>query len=232
MLHVLTPTDQRPEAFALLEGWVGRQDWPGPFRWIVGTRDSSPYTFRLNQVVVDRPSTRGLHPLPSNILACFDALDMEPGDLALVMEDDDYYAPDYFQRMTGLAEGVSLAGESHAKYYHVGSCRYRHNQNSAHASLAQTAFRAEAAGLLRAIALRGAPSLDRPLWREWTGTKRLGPSASHVGLKGLPGAPGIGSGHRPHFGIPDVGGRVFRQWGIPTVYRQFAWHGANRREGN
>lgn len=223
MLYLLTPTDNRPEAFALLERWIGAQDWQSPFRWIVGTRDATGYEFHLNQIVVERSDTQGLHPLPSNLLACFEALSMGPGDLACVIEDDDFYLPGYLSRIAMLAEGVSLAGESRARYYHVGARRYRQNHNTGHASLAQTAFRADVLPLLRSICLRGAPAVDLALWREWQGSRRLSPTEAHVGIKGGPGAAGIGMGHRPTMGRPDEGGKVFAEWGIPSVYETYRW---------
>jgi len=223
MLYILTPTDQRPVAFALLEKWLGAQDWSGPFRWIVGTRDASPYAFRMNQIVVEREDTKALHPLCSNLLACFDALDIEPGDLALICEDDDYYAQEYLRRLVSLADGVSLAGQSLARYYHVGSRRYQQNHNTAHASLCQTAFRADVLPLLREICLRGNPSIDRRLWDEWRGTKRLEPSQHHIGCKGLPGIKGVGLGHRAHFGRSDADGRMAVEWGLPREYDRFRW---------
>ena len=223
MIYIITPTDDRPEAFSFLERWLGAQDWPGAFRWVVGTRDSTPYTFALNQIVVDRPDAKGLHPLASNLLACLDVLDMRPNDLAIICEDDDYYDPNFISRIAELSGDVALCGQTHSRYYNVATRRYRENGNSIHASLCQTAFRSPVLSLLREVCLRGLPTIDKALWREWSGSRRLARSEGHIGIKGMPGAKGIGTGHRLNFGKPDSDGSVFREWGIPGDYERFAW---------
>jgi hypothetical protein len=221
MLWLLTPTDGRPEAFALLQRWIAAQDWLDGFRWLVGTRDAGPYGLRMNQIVVEQGETGGRHPLASNLLACLRMLDMKADDLAVIVEDDDYYAPGYLTQMAALSDGVSLCGQGFARYYNVRTRRFRQMGNRRHASLAQTAFKADVIPLLRSICERGVPRIDLPLWHEWRGSKRLGEPGGHVSIKGMPGAAGIGVGHRDRFGSAD-GGLVFTEWGIPSVYREFA----------
>lgn len=228
MLYLLTPTDNRPEAFGLLERWIGAQDFPDPFRWVVGTRDASPYEFHVGQIVVERPDVQGLHPLCSNLIACLEIIDPSPSDLIVAIEDDDFYAPGYLSRISALADGISLAGQSHARYYHVGARRWHQHRNSRHASLCQTAFRADVIPRLREICERGNPKIDLALWREWGGTKRMEPTEDHVGIKGMPGQRGIGIGHRESFGTDDYALAKFHEWGIPDVYAAYAWRGAPR----
>ena len=228
MLYVITPTDGRPEAFAHLESWLGAQTWPEAFRWVVATGDPEPYDFRMGQILVGRNPSTGLHPLCGNLLAALDVVESmaDEGDKVIIAEDDDAYAPGYFLRMAELLETHDLAGQGDARYYHVVTRRYRQLNHRDRASLAQTAFRPAVIPKFIEIASRGSPFIDLALWREYDGRKTVVPGEGlHVSLKGLPGTPGIGIGHREGFGHPDTDGRVFAAWGIPAVYEQYA----NRR---
>jgi hypothetical protein len=227
MLFVITPTDGRPEAFHHLERWVGAQDWPDGFRWVVSGGDLAGYNPRLGQVVVRRGEKHaGLHALCRNLLAALELVEGEArdGDSILICEDDDYYAPSYFSRMAQLLDrGADLAGEGEARYYNVQTKRYRQLRNRDRASLAQTAFRPTQIPKLREICLRGTPFVDLALWREHKGISIVTPNEGlQVSLKGLPGTPGVGMGHRDDFGEPDPTGKVFSAWGIPECYRAYA----------
>ena len=219
MISLLTPTDARPQAFALLERWVAEQDWPEPVQWIVATGDPAGYRFRLNQILVIAADRPGLHPLCRNLLA---ALPMVAGDTVLILEDDDYYAPGYVRTLAGLLEGAELAGLVPARYYNARTRRYRELSNTAHASLAQTGLRRAALPALEAACERGSPYVDKTLWGSYAGpARRERIDGLHVSVKGLPGAPGIGTGHRDDFGSPDPGFAVARSWGLPAAYERF-----------
>ena len=56
--------------------------------------------------------------------------------------------------------------------------------------------------------------LDFHLWKTFKGDKRLMHSHNVVGIKGLPGRPGIGVGHRRNFGTVDVENKL-REWACP-----------------
>lgn len=226
MLFVITPTDGRPEAFALLERWIGAQTWRDGFRWIVAGRDLARYSPKLNQVVIRRGDKHHeLHPLCANLLHALELVEAEAreGDVILICEDDDYYVPHYFLRMARELEVEELAGEGEAKYYNVRTRRFKQLHNRDRASLAQTAFRPSLIPLVREICLRGRPMVDLQLWREFAGKKLVFPTAGlHVGLKGMPGTSGVGMGHRAEFGQPDTDGETFRAWGIPELYQAYA----------
>ena len=225
MLTVITPTDGRPEAFAHLEEWLGAQDWPEGFRWVVSGSKLQGYKPRLAQLVVGHQSHHpSLHPLCANLLAAFDAIEgsLRADDAVLICEDDDFYARHYFGRMTELLTHAPLVGEGEARYYNVRTRRYRQLRNRDRASLAQTAFRPALVPTLRAICERGKPLVDLQLWREHAGPKLVIPGEGlHVSLKGLPGTAGVGMGHREQFGSPDEDGSIFQAWGIPEVYRRY-----------
>ena len=47
------------------------------------------------------------------------------GEVILVIEDDDYYAPNYIEVMYKLLETSEIAGISNSRYYHMQVPGYR-----------------------------------------------------------------------------------------------------------
>jgi hypothetical protein len=220
MLTLLSPSDGRHEAFALLEKWVLEQDWDEPLQWIVATGDPRAYRYRAGQLVVRAKGPERLHPICRNVLA---ALPHIKGDAVLIMEDDDYYAPGYVRAMVGLLEQADLVGLVPSRYYNVRHRKYALCDNHAHASLAQTAMRRGVLDHLAWACRRNRPLIDMVLWRHWTGSRAFTPGEGlYVGVKGMPGTPGITSRwHGPNRGTPDLDFTVARSWGLPAVYERF-----------
>ncbi len=220
MLTIVTPTRQRPEAFALLERWVAAQDYDHPFQWLV-CNDGPPYdTTQGQHALRRRPRAGELHSLCSNLLH---ALPHVRGDRLLILEDDDYYAPGYLRTMDAALERAPLVGNAPARYYNVRERRWQVLRNRDRASLAQTGLRREAFDCLAEVCRRGRPMIDRRLWRAWEGPRLVvREEGLHVGIKGMPGTVGIGKGHRATMGHGDEGLEVFGRWGLPGVYRDYA----------
>jgi hypothetical protein len=114
----------------------------------------------------------------------------------LFMEDDDFYSPEYVEVMAKWLSRVPFIGDPVAPYYHLPSRRYRMMRNQGMASLAQTGMRAEFLPVLSEICLSRRDLIDQELWYRMC-DKMLAPIGGFVGMKGLPGRPGIGIGHRP-----------------------------------
>jgi glycosyltransferase involved in cell wall biosynthesis len=209
----------------LLERWIDAQTYDEPYQWVtVCDGGFASYRFSQNQTVLRRePRPREKHSLTRNLPH---ALPHLRGDRILCIEDDDYYAGDYLAVMNELLETAPLVGLVPARYYSVRHARWREFGNFAHASLATTGFTREVLPLFQAICARGSPYIDRQLWQSWRGPRRLERIPLHVGVKGMPGEPGIGTGHADDAGGLDADRRIFRAWGLPEVYRQF--HAAPR----
>jgi hypothetical protein len=62
------------------------------------------------------------------------------GDKILIIEDDEYYAPNYVEEMSKHLNGGKIAGITQNRYYHVPTGGYYKMHNMGHASLAETAF--------------------------------------------------------------------------------------------
>jgi hypothetical protein len=139
------------------------------------------------------------------------------GDVVLVVEDDDYYAPTHVAQTVALfADGVDLVGDDTQRYYHVPTRQWRIFANTG-ASLCQTGFRRELlpvfAAQIAACRVRGSYGMDAALWRATPAARwRLARLETVVGIKGLPGTRGLGIGHRAHGWSRDPTGVRLRQW--------------------
>lgn len=217
MLTLLTATGARPAAWALCERWMARQDYAGPVRWIIvdDGPEPQPVTFRREgwQLLLVRPSPHwapGQNTQARNLLKGLAAVG--PEERLVIIEDDDWYAPDWLTTVAAELEHAELVGEHRARYYNVEQRRGRQLANTGHASLCSTAMRGSA---LRDFAdtCRSRPKfIDLELWRRARGRRLLG-GHRVVGIKGLPGRGGIGMGHDPDFkGEADVSGALLRRW--------------------
>jgi hypothetical protein len=210
VLTVITPTRDRPEAFALLERWVARQTLQ-PDQWIVVNDGPVPYEYHACQDAVQRATKPGeLHSLCSNLLT---AIPLVKGDRIAILEDDDWLGPDYLNRLDGALIEAELAGSAPALYYNVAHRRFHVNRNAGHCSLGQTGLRVSLLPTLRRICRRGNPYIDLRLWHSHGGSRLVIPSAGlHVSMKGMPGTKGIGKGHARRYGRPDPDGAVLLSW--------------------
>lgn len=217
-LTLITPTGGRPFAFALCERYMQSQTYRGPLQWIVVDDCVPPTPCTMGQEVI-RPTpcwNSGQNTQHRNMLA---ALPRIANDCILVIEDDDYYAPGYLQAMADDLAGADLVGTKFALYYNVALRVYRQHKNSRHSSLCQTGFRSSVLPTLSAVCSDIKQKwIDISLWEQWQGSKLLAlpptPPLS-VGIKGLPGRPGIGMGHRASVATNytrDPTGEKLRTW--------------------
>lgn len=213
MLTVITPAGDRHEAWALSQQYMAAQDYPGPVRWIVIDDGHEPLAPEFSRSGYELEIHR-LDPMAENSQCrnLLHAVDLIDGDGPVVCwEDDDVYLPGHLSTMAEALETVELAGEGSARYFHVGTRRYRLMSGLKHSSLCATAMRGEATRLFRQICARGEKFIDLKLWRSFTGPKKLLDTANCIGVKGMPGREGIGVGHKPTFGTPDTSG-VLQKW--------------------
>lgn len=168
--------------------------------------------------------------IAANLLACLDRVRDTRPEVYMVIEDDDYYPPDYIaRRMCDLA-GEVAAGDAITRYYHVPSMSHATLHNHRYASLCSTAFTDEALPVVHRVLQdchsRGEQFIDRILWAELRSAKVstcLVDRARMVGIKGLPGRPGAGMGHKARwYSDRDLDGAVLDAWvgrEYATIYR-------------
>lgn len=200
---IITCTGGRPEAFSLCAKFVDRQTWRGSLQWIVvdDTEDTVAVPPRDGYEIIAplRIWKPGQNTLGINLLSAMGAVQY---DKVLFIEDDDWYSPDYVQVMADRLDDACITGETQARYYHVPSRQYWQLDNSAHASLCSTGIRCELLPVIRRICESPDPNfIDVRLWESVPGFLRQ--DHHTVGIKGLPGRPGIGIGHRPDMSRGD-----------------------------
>lgn len=222
-LSLVTCTGGRPEAFALCERWMGRQTkrW---HEWIVVDDCDPATTTRMDQVVV-RPKPRwdGGATLGRNMLA---ALERVSGDAVAFIEDDDWYAPDYLENTLRMLSLAPMVGEGWVRYYNVRKRTWAQRCNAAHATTASTACRTECIpAIVDVINKSSTYCYDLGMWRAVPETALVLNVHKYVGIKGMPGRPGLADGHRDEsIGGPDPELSRLREWigDDADLYRDFA----------
>lgn len=208
MITAITPTGDRPEALRLASIWMGRQTYDGPVQWIVVDDGHKPNPapwvqdgWEVEYVRRDPEFSGTPASLASNVLA---ALPLVKSDLVVMVEDDDYYRPHHLETMEFKLNGAMAAGDGMQRYYHVPSRRYVEMVNRG-SSLAQTAFRMDVAKTMEEACNyaieRGSKGVDARFWgllmKRKVPVNIYDDPVTVAGIKGLPGRPGLGIGHRP-----------------------------------
>ena len=220
MLTLLTATGMRQKAWDTCQHLMMRQTYAGDVHWIIvdDGADKQKISFdRLNWgLTVVRPTKLwkpGNNSQCSNLLAGLNVVC--PDDRLVIIEDDDYYSSEYLSSIDEWLNGADLVGESHAKYYNVKSKVYADLKNENHASLCSTAMKGEAIDffieVVKQQSMQAKPFIDLSLWKRFEGSKSLHNAGLVVGIKGLPGRPGIGAGHRMN-GSQDLSLEKAKEW--------------------
>lgn len=197
MISVITPTADRPVAIALAEQYMARQTLK-PDEWIIADGGEVPVTCSMGQKHIHQPKPSGAENFLNNLLA---GIEEVRGDVVVIVEDDDWYAPTHLESMVADLANVGAAGDDSQRYYNVHHRCWRVFQNKG-ASLCQTAMRRDLLpkfkdAITRALAVSRF-FVDYLFWESVpVEQKRLRRMDTVVGIKGLPGRPGLGIGHRP-----------------------------------
>jgi len=244
-ISVITCTGDRPQAFEYLCNWMNNQTVK-PSEWIIVDDGRVPMTVpNYPFIKYVRREPKSDDPKHTMILNFKEGLKYVTGDKIFVWEDDEYYAPDYINDLSILLDKYEVVGIGRSKYYHLPSSTYLIHPNMGHASLAQTAFRKSFLNDLNTV-VDGNDFLDQRLWdiinpgevnlKETGRSEKISKNGRgyifddknkslYVGMKGLPGRKGIGSGHKG-IGTKDFGWNKLKEW-IPNekdfhVYFNFA----------
>lgn len=220
MIYLLTNTGGRYAAMRLLEQYVNEQTYSGPATWVI-VDDCEPITpaprskYQVEMIKPDWTWQPGDNTQARSLLAGLERI--PAGAPVIVFEDDDCYAPDHIELMLEGLEVADLVGQAWSLYYNVASGRYDEKRLAGHSSLSSSAFNGPE---LLMAACRASKWIDIELWRQHKG--RLLDIRTVVGIKGLPGRPGIGVGHNPNFGRLDTSG-ILNKWigGRSDLYSQY-----------
>lgn len=240
---VITATGDRPLCFSLLKKWMAAQTCQ-PACWVIIDDGKIPmkeseYNDLPNYVTLLRRNPRPddpKHTLNINLMA---ALPYVEGEFIIFCEDDEYYAPEYLATMSNYLKEYEVVGVCKSRYYHLPSSKYYIHPNYDHASLAQTGLRTSFIEDFKQL-LVGDPFIDMRIWKKVSNKNELmwgkaqfrtrgqeingkrgylfddavGNRYIYVGMKGMVGRDGIGSGHKG-MGTPDFDHSILRKW-IPT----------------
>jgi len=216
VVTLITPTGARPEAFALCERWMQMQTYKRSLEWlVVDDYDKEPTKLNYGQKKIAAPKqwTPDINTQRFNMDALMEHI---KGEYIFIIEDDEYYSPDYIDVMMGMLGKVDIVGLSNSRYYHVGISGYKNMQNFKHASLCQTAMRRSVLPLLYRAVHSGHYYFDIELWKMAVESEvklaLLSNSSISIGIKGMPGRYGLGAGHDRVGYQADKGHKVLKDW--------------------
>jgi glycosyltransferase involved in cell wall biosynthesis len=220
----ITPTGDRPLAFALCQQWMKNQTLK-PSQWIIVDDGKTPLipTSAMQYV---RREPRTDEPKPTLHLNLKTVLPLIKGNKIMIIEDDEYYAPDYIAEMSRQLDQHEIVGIMRAKYYHLPTGGYVQIWNTGHASLAETGFRNSFLPEFREL-LNGDVNVfvDGLIWPKAGKRGYLfvdDDKPLYLGIKGLPGRNGIGMGHNPSmYRMQDTNKReMLKRW-VPKDYQVY-----------
>jgi len=224
-ITAITPTGDRPLAFELCKQWM-RHQTVKPDQWIVVDDGKTPLKPASDMDYIRR-NPRHNDPKQTLIVNMREALKRATGNRILIIEDDEYYAPGYVERMSKELDIAEVAGIMRAKYYHLPTGGYQHIPNMAHASLAQTGFRKSfIPKVIPLLRDGGKLYLDMDIWRVARQTCTVSlilddKESLYAGIKGMAGRGGIGSGHNPiSYASHDTNRNILKKW-IPKDYQVY-----------
>lgn len=157
--------------------------------------------------------------VPKHFIKVFtEALDAG-AETILLIEDDDHYPPEYVEQYLTVFElGWNYIGSSQTRYYNLASRSFVLMNHPRRSSACATAFTAKGASLfLRVLEGCNTPFADIEMWKAVQELDTyLFRFPTMTGIKGLPGRPGAGVGHRVALPLQDREGLLLERWVGPA----------------
>jgi len=199
-LNLLTPTGARPEAFANCVKHMKAQTYDGPVRWVIVDDGPEPMkTPSVNdwEIVHARPEPfwkPGQNTQARNLREGL--AHINPNGPLVIIEDDDEYAPWWLDKCAEWLKHHDLVGEAPSIYRHLNGAE-KNMHNYEHASLCATAMKGDMIKKFKRILMNYEKGIDYNLWKQHKRFGKIYPQNGGVtGIKGYPGRPGIGMGHK------------------------------------
>jgi glycosyltransferase involved in cell wall biosynthesis len=219
---LVTPTADQPTGIALCERFMAAQTIDvRQFQWIVVDDGVEPARLTMGQEHIRRQREPECKPAQSFCRNLIEALPRVMGDWIVFIEHDDFYKPGHLELLAELTsqKGALIAGDGIQRYYNVIQRSYRVFENYG-ACLCQTAIatklRPNITKVIEGQLAKGKYGVDASLWRDVQPAKwALKHAGTALGIKGLPGRPGLGLGHRPTTDgkwRPDPALAMLRTW--------------------
>jgi hypothetical protein len=218
---LITPTGNRPAQIELCRCFMQRQTYTGEVVWIIVDDCNPRTTDMIGEGFKDKWTIVKIYPTPAwttgqntqarNIAAGIDFAANYNPEAIFIIEDDDYYKPQYLQRMMDRMT-VKVLGELNTVYYNIFYRNYFINRNQNHVSLFQIAFTPDMIPLFKTC--YNDRFIDFNFYQKlhaqgYVGRGEVGffnESNLAIGIKGMKGRAGIGAGHgRLMNMLPDPG---------------------------
>ncbi len=211
---LITPSSDRQLCINRCEDYIKRQTYRGPLQWIIAEDSKIPYNLTLGQDHIHlNPKDDKVSSFLKNITSILPRIEY---DKVLIIEDDDWYSPDYIKLYCTRLERYELVGEGPARYYNIKERLWRICGNEHRASFCQTALKANQLSALYVSIQRHNAFVDSRLWNKKCRKFVFQGDCHCIGIKGMPGKKGIGMGHRPlnrkTFFTPDPDMKQLEKW--------------------
>lgn len=219
LLTLITPGGGRPEAFSLCEKYMKRQTiWSNSIQWIVADDDpADPVICTLNQehIFGDLKWKPGVNTMRYNLDAALTKVNPKSEYISII-QNDDFFSKNYLQVYLDLLKHCDIVGIANNRYYSVKIPGYKEMHNYSHSSLCTTAFKKSVLPLFYKAIHSGELYADIELWKLVNEKKLpsvlIRDSSLAVGMKNLPGRPGVGIGHHKTDYYFDPKLDKLRQW--------------------
>lgn len=210
MIALITPTGGRPRQTNLCAKFMKHQDYEGKVLWIIVddvdpiTTDCIPSDFKgdwtICKIFPEPKWHDGISNTQSrNLIVGLDMVSKYEVEAIFIIEDDDYYSPQYLSTMMEKMKGFDVAGQMCTVYYNPVFRGWMRNANWKHVSLFQVAFTPKMINLFTTSCLMKRAFIDMAFFRLMGKDIKVnlfdGKDLA-IGIKGLPGRTGIGMGHR------------------------------------
>jgi hypothetical protein len=204
MIVLITMTGARGKQFTYCADYMRRQTYKGAVTWLI-VDDAEPVTtnivaseFKENwtiEKIHPKPNwTEGQNTQGRNIRAAIERVkQLENVDAIFIIEDDDWYSPNYLAEMVVRLGKYDIVGEQETIYYNVASRYWYRNPNYTHASLFQTAFTPAVIPVLESC--YNEKFIDMAFWNKVKNKHLFRCTDLAIGIKGMGGRCGIGAGH-------------------------------------
>lgn len=207
MITLITPTGERSAQLELCKRWMRQQSYQGEVLWIIVDDGKIPTAsiieddfrknWKIHKIYPDVKWEEGMTTQCSNLKHAMDYVKGVITDLIFIIEDDDYYSPNYLQEMVNRSGEYYMIGEIPTIYYNLFEKAWYNNRQKTHTSLFQMAFKPVLSEIFINILNKNCLYIDIQFCKSinfrnlFTVEKPLA-----LGIKGLPGRGGIGSGHK------------------------------------
>lgn len=220
MIDIITPSGDRPLQFSLCVEWMKRQTFSGAVHWIIvddsiyGNYEISglPSNWEVTHLQPKIDKTPEYSTQGQNLLL---GLDKIKYDKIVMVEDDDYYSPNWLDLCNTHLDSYGMFGIKNLVNYNLNNRTWLYKQYAGRNNnpMCTTALRSDLVPILKKICAANQDMFDHLLW-EHKSTFYL---KEHIippviGVKGLPGRRGMTTKHRRVLPNADPSLTVFKQF--------------------